>query len=64
EDISQEDVVDIREVKASSDGKDALTMELEAFFQAIEAGSNPLVDGVAGYNALDVAQKIVEKINA
>jgi len=61
--INQEDVVDIREVKASSDGKDALTMELEAFFQAIEAGSNPLVDGIAGYNALEVAQKIVEKIN-
>ncbi|MCF7912440.1 MAG: Gfo/Idh/MocA family oxidoreductase [Candidatus Cloacimonetes bacterium] len=62
--ISQEDVVDIREVKASSTGKDALTAELEAFFTAIEAGSNPLVDGEAGYDALKVAQDIVEKINS
>ncbi len=64
DDIHQEDVVDIREVDASSTEKDALTTELEAFFQAIEAGSNPLVDGEAGYRALAVAQKIVEKINS
>jgi len=63
ENINQEDVVDIREVKASSTGKDALTTELESFFQAIEAGSNPLVDGEAGYDALKVAQNIMEKIN-
>lgn len=61
--IKQEDVVDIREVEASQYTKDALTMELEAFFHAVEAHSNPLVDGHAGYNALEVAQMIVDKIN-
>ena len=61
--IKQEDVVDIREVDASTCKKDALTMELEAFFQAIEAHSNPIVDGEAGYQALEVAQMIVDKIN-
>lgn len=61
--IKQEDVVDIEEVDASATKKDALTIELEAFFAAIEAGSNPPVDGEAGYKALKVAQMIVEKIN-
>jgi predicted dehydrogenase len=62
--IRQEDVVDIREVDASGNSKDALTVELESFLGAIEAGSNPLVDGEAGYKALAVAQKIVEKIKS
>ncbi|MCF7918687.1 MAG: Gfo/Idh/MocA family oxidoreductase [Candidatus Cloacimonetes bacterium] len=61
--IKQEDVVDIREVDASACEKDALTMELESFFQAVEAHSNPEVDGEAGYYALEVAQMIVDKIN-
>ncbi len=60
--IETEDVVDITEVDASDRKKDALTMELESFVNAIEAGINPVVDGYAGTRALEVALEIVNKI--
>ncbi len=60
--IKPEDVVDIIEVDASNRTKDALTTELESFIHAVEAGINPIVDGVAGVRALKVALEIVEKI--
>ncbi|MFO7896650.1 MAG: Gfo/Idh/MocA family oxidoreductase [Candidatus Cloacimonadales bacterium] len=60
--IEEKDVVDITEVDASNRQKDALTTELESFVKAVEAGSNPIVDGVAGARALKVALQIVEKI--
>ena len=63
EGIKEEDVVDIMEVDASNRKKDALTTELESFAHAVEAGINPIVDGVAGARALKVALEIVEKIN-
>jgi len=62
ESIDTEDVVDIVEVNASDHGKDALTIELESFIHAIEAGLNPVVDGQAGTRALKVALEIVNKI--
>jgi len=62
ENIDTEDVVDIVEVTASDHGKDALTIELESFIHAIEAGLNPIVDGRAGTRALEVALEIVNKI--
>lgn len=61
--IKQEDVVDIIEVNASNHEKDALTMELESFVHVVEAGLNPIVDGNAGKRALDIALKIVDKID-
>ncbi|KQC10560.1 MAG: oxidoreductase [Candidatus Cloacimonas sp. SDB] len=62
EGIETENVVDINEVDASDRSKDALTLELESFIQAIEANINPVVDGKAGIRALEVALEIVNKI--
>jgi len=61
--IDTEDVVDIVEVNAPDREKDALTIELESFIQAVEADINPVVDGRAGTRALEVALEIVAKIN-
>ncbi len=63
EGIDVNKVVDIVEVDASDRQKDALTIELESFFTAVEADLNPVVDGRAGTRALKVALEIVEKIN-
>ncbi|MCD4829127.1 MAG: Gfo/Idh/MocA family oxidoreductase [Candidatus Cloacimonetes bacterium] len=60
--IDPAELVDITEVDASTRDKDALTCELEAFVLAVEAGSNPLVDGRAGLRALRVAHQIIDRI--
>ncbi|MBT3169630.1 MAG: Gfo/Idh/MocA family oxidoreductase [Candidatus Cloacimonetes bacterium] len=60
--IETKDVVDVLELENFKREKDALTTELEAFIEAIEKDEMPIVDGVAGMRALDVALKIVEKI--
>jgi len=62
EGIDTKDVVDINELDASDREKDALTMELESFVNAAETNCEPLVNGVAGTRALQVALEIVEKI--
>jgi predicted dehydrogenase len=62
EGIKQEDVVDLVELKAPELEKDALTTELESFIHAIESDTKPIVDGVAGMRALDVALQIMEKM--
>ncbi|HPR17343.1 MAG TPA: Gfo/Idh/MocA family oxidoreductase [Candidatus Cloacimonadota bacterium] len=61
--IDASQVVDIVEVDASDRKKDALTIELESFIQAVEADLNPIVDGQAGARALKIALEIVNKIN-
>lgn len=63
-DVNPTDLVDITEVDASNHVKDALTMELESFLHAIEAGRNPVVDGEAGLRALQVAFRIMEQIRS
>ncbi len=63
EDIDTKDIIDIVEVNASDRKKDALTIELESFIHAVEADINPVVDGIAGTRALEVALEIVNKIN-
>jgi predicted dehydrogenase len=40
----------------------AIKMELESFYHAIKTGSNPPVTLQDGYNALDVANKIIDKL--
>ncbi|MBN2461034.1 MAG: Gfo/Idh/MocA family oxidoreductase [Candidatus Cloacimonetes bacterium] len=60
--IKQSDVADITEVDASHYKKDALTVELESFVNAVETGIKPVVDGIAGTRALKIALRIVEKI--
>lgn len=52
-------IFDKPEVQSSNAIKD----ELESFAQAIESNSNPLVSINDGYQALDIAYKIMEKMN-
>ncbi|MCF7858734.1 MAG: Gfo/Idh/MocA family oxidoreductase [Candidatus Cloacimonetes bacterium] len=61
--IDTKDIVDIREIKAPEQEKDALTIELESFINAVESNTDPVVDGRAGARALEVALEIVKKIN-
>jgi len=62
DEVDVNDVVDILDVDASNREKDALTMELESFIQAIAVDINPIVDGVDGMRALKIALEIIEKI--
>ncbi|MCL1827198.1 MAG: Gfo/Idh/MocA family oxidoreductase [Candidatus Cloacimonetes bacterium] len=62
-DVSLEDCVDMQEIKAPEGGKDALTLELEAFVNAINNQTKPIVDGHDGKRALEVALQIMDIIN-
>ena len=62
-DVSLEDCVDIKEIKPPEEGKDALTLELEAFVNAINNNTRPIVDGHDGKRALEVALQIMDIIN-
>ena len=42
----------------------AIKMELEAFYQAIKNSTEPPVNVVDGFRAMDVAHQILNKINA
>ena len=61
-DFNPEDLVDMKEILAPEGGKDALTMELESFVNAINQDKKPVVDGFAGAAALDVALQIMDII--
>jgi hypothetical protein len=41
----------------------AIKMELETFYHAVKNDSTPIVNITDGYNALDVAYQIIDKIN-
>ncbi len=43
---------------------DALTLELRSFLECIRAGSTPLVDGVAGLKAIELADAILQSVSA
>jgi predicted dehydrogenase len=60
--FNSDDLVDLKTIDASDIDKDALTLELESFVEAISSGKKPEVDGVSGVKALKVALEIVEKI--
>ncbi|MCK9329069.1 MAG: Gfo/Idh/MocA family oxidoreductase [Candidatus Cloacimonetes bacterium] len=61
-DFNPEDLVDMKEIIAPEGGKDALTMELESFVNAVNQDKKPVVDGYAGAAALDVALQIMDII--
>lgn len=60
--FNPEDLVDLKEIEATSITKDALTMELESFVASINSKTKPVVDGVAGTTALKIAMEIMQKI--
>jgi predicted dehydrogenase len=62
-DISAEQLVDVQRFDLSHPEKDALSLELESFVNAILDGTKPVVDGQAGLRALQVAMRILEQIH-
>ncbi len=63
-DIKPEQLVDVQAIDVSDAPKDALTMELESFVECIANDTKPIVDGVAGTRALDIALKIIKQIQS
>lgn len=43
--------------------EEPLKLELQSFVECVKSRKNPVVDGIAGRKALDVALKILDKIN-
>ena len=62
-DIDPEQLVDQKNYDCSDSPKDALTMELESWTNAIITDTKPIVDGIAGTKALEVAVQIIAIIN-
>jgi len=60
--FNTDDIVDLKEIEATDITKDALTLELEAFVEAMNEDKRPCVDGEAGMKALSVALSIMDKI--
>ncbi len=63
-DFSPEDLVDMQQYDCSKPEKDALTMELESFVDAVSNNKQPIISGEDGLRALEVAMLIMDKINA
>jgi predicted dehydrogenase len=61
-DIKADDLVDTKFIDSSNHEKDALTLELESFVEAIKNNQEPIVNGQAGLRALRIALKIVTLI--
>ncbi|HRD00779.1 MAG TPA: gfo/Idh/MocA family oxidoreductase, partial [Candidatus Syntrophosphaera thermopropionivorans] len=62
-DIKPEQLVEIQRFDLSNSVQDALALELNSFIEAIIEDKKPVVDGQAGYRALQVAMQILDCIN-
>ena len=62
-DIKPEQLVEIQRFDLSDSEQDALALELNSFIEAIIEDKKPVVDGQAGYRALQVAMQILDCIN-
>ncbi|MDY0336533.1 MAG: Gfo/Idh/MocA family oxidoreductase [Candidatus Cloacimonadaceae bacterium] len=62
-DIDPEKLVDQQILECTDGPKDALTLELESWVNAIVTDSKPIVDGYAGTKALEVAMQILKIID-
>jgi len=62
-DIDPEKLVDQQHYQCTDGPKDALTLELESWVNAIITDTKPVVDGYAGTKALEVAMQIIRIIN-
>ncbi len=61
-DIKPEQLVDMQQFDVNDSPKDALSLELESFVDCLVNRKKPVVDGVAGTRALDIALKIINQI--
>lgn len=57
-----EQLVDIKELDVQDSPKDVLIMELESFVDCVLHDRHPVVDGIAGTRALDIALQIISQI--
>lgn len=62
-DFKPEQLIDVKNIDATSYPKDALQMELESFVNCVNTDKQPIVDGAGGTRALKVAMEIVRIIN-
>jgi len=62
-DIDPEKLLDQAQYDCADSPKDALSMELESWVDAIISDKTPVVDGKAGTKALEVAHRIIKIIN-
>jgi len=53
----------VKNINAVDYPKDALEMELESFVNCVYEHKKPVVDGISGTRALQVAMEIVKIIN-
>lgn len=63
-DINPEQLLDIQNYDVGDTEKDALTLELESFVDCVYNNKKPIVDGLAGTRALEIAIKITNQIQA
>ena len=63
-DFDLEKCLDIKEIVPTSNGKDALTMELASFVAAVNNNTRPIVTGEDGMRALEVALQILKTIES
>lgn len=61
--LSLIDLADMKHYSAADAPKDALTMELESFVEAVSQDRRPTVNGEDGFRALQVAYEIMHKIS-
>ncbi len=61
-DVKPEDIVNVEQHDLSAYPKDALSLELESFVDAILNDRKPVVDGIAGTRALQTALDIMARI--
>ena len=50
-------------MEPAAEGVDQLTAQLSSFIAAAREGGTPLVDGAAGYAAVDAAERVVRAIH-
>ncbi|MBN1504012.1 MAG: Gfo/Idh/MocA family oxidoreductase [Candidatus Eisenbacteria bacterium] len=53
----------LRRVIVAAPKEEPLRLELEHFVKCVASGATPVVDGVAGLKAMEVAFKVIDKIN-
>ncbi len=63
-DINPEQLLDIQNYDVGDTEKDALTLELESLCDCVYNNKKPIVDGLAGTRALEIAIKITNQITS
>ncbi len=65
-DLDYSQIVQVEQLNmaGSPDTQDPLTAQLESFLGSVCSGAKPAVDGAAGYEAVEIAQRVVEAVGS